>query len=290
MCLQAWTAWITLDPVHEFHLHFHLGQNFEISIQPAEAIRAYEHAVKIAHSCSEQRWKQSTDPEIVAIYLGNLYRWRTTSYSPQLNFHSYYNNIICCSLGMRLALVACSTLWTLVFIHSHFSQEHKAEGILKTVLASLQKKCGENGAEVAQALQGLGLAYDKLQLYDKSLWVLNFPIMCIPMLLLIDWDLVVFFPSRHCYERAIAVEKIINPVAPDTAGLNIDIGCLFMSKGDYRKSITYFEKAIAEYMRNRPPGYANSGVICSVLFFFFWYGYLHDSVSWKSTCLWLVAP
>ena len=79
----------------------------------------------------------------------------------------------------------------------------------------------------------------------------------------------VFFPSRHCYERAIAVEKIINPVAPDTAGLNIDIGCLFMSKGDYRKSITYFEKAIAEYMRNRPPGYANSGVICSVLFFFF---------------------
>ena len=84
-------------------------------------------------------------------------------------FHSYYNNIICCSLGMRLALVACSTLWTLVFIHSHFSQEHKAEGILKTVLASLQEKCGENSAEVAYALQGLGLAYDKLQLYDESL-------------------------------------------------------------------------------------------------------------------------
>ena len=85
MCLQPWTAWITLDPVHEFHLYACLGQNYEISIQPAKAIRAYEHAVEIAHSCSEQRWKQSTDPEIVAIYLGNLYRWRTTSYSPQLN-------------------------------------------------------------------------------------------------------------------------------------------------------------------------------------------------------------
>ena len=54
-------------------------------------------------------------------------------------------------------------------IHSNLCQGHKAEGILKTMLASLQEKCGENSAEVACALQGLGLAYDKLKLYDKSL-------------------------------------------------------------------------------------------------------------------------
>ena len=75
-----------------------------------------------------------------------------------------------------------------------------------------------------------------------------------------------YLPSRHCYERAISIQKIINPVAPDTAGLNIDIGCLLMRKGDYRKSIAYFEKGIAEYMQNRPPGYVNSEVIYSSCF------------------------
>lgn len=70
-----------------------------------------------------------------------------------------------------------------------------------------------------------------------------------------------FLPFRHCYERAIAIEKIVNPVAPRTAGLKIDIGCLLMRKGDYRKAIAYFEKAIAEYMQNRPPDYVNSEVM-----------------------------
>jgi len=72
--LQAWTFWITLDPVHEFHLYSWLGCNCKISGQVAEAIRAFEHAAEISHSCSEQRWKQSTKPEAVEIDLGILYR------------------------------------------------------------------------------------------------------------------------------------------------------------------------------------------------------------------------
>lgn len=94
-------------------------------------------------------------------------------------------------------------------------------------------------------------------------------------------------PFRHCYERAIAIEKIINPVASATGGLNIDIGCLLMRKGDYRESLAYFEKAIAEYMQNRPPGYANSEVICSVLCFL-GVDICIDSVLQKSTLSWLV--
>ena len=90
-CLQAWTFWITLDPVHEFHLYFCLGRNHEINGEAAEAIRAFEHAVEIEHSCSEQRWKQSTEPEVVQIHLGILYRWRTTSCIHIYTFHSYYN-------------------------------------------------------------------------------------------------------------------------------------------------------------------------------------------------------
>ena len=64
-------------------------------------------------------------------------------------------------------------------------------------------------------------------------------------------------PFRHCYERAIAIQQMINPVAPDTVGLKIDIGCLLMRKGDYRKSIAYFEEAIAEYMQNWSLDYVN---------------------------------
>lgn len=63
--------------------------------------------------------------------------------------------------------VAFHGAWS--FIHSSRGQAYRAEGILKTVLASLQEKCDENSAEFAHALQGLGLAYDKLRLYDKSL-------------------------------------------------------------------------------------------------------------------------
>ena len=77
----------------------------------------------------------------------------------------------------------------------------------------------------------------------------------------VHWSLVLLLP-RHCYERAIAIEKMINPVAPRTGGLQIDIGCLLMRKGDYRLSIAFFEKAIAEYMQNMPPAYVNSEVIC----------------------------
>ena len=161
------------------------------------------------------------------------------------------------------------------FIHSHRSQEHKAEGIMKTVLASLQEKCGENSVQVARALQGLGLAYDKLKLYDKSLWVLIFII-----LWCVHWHLVLYLPSRHCYERAITI--ISNPAAPDAAGLKTDIGCLFMHKGDYRQSIAYFEESIAEYMQNMPPGYANSAVICRVLCLH-WLSFMKEHP-------WLVAP
>ena len=63
--------------------------------------------------------------------------------------------------------------------------------------------------------------------------------------------------SRCCYERAVAIKNIINPVAPKTAGLNIDIGCVLVLKGDYRKSITYFEKALSAF-QNMP---LNSEVI-----------------------------
>ena len=76
-----------------------------------------------------------------------------------------------------------------------------------------------------------------------------------------------YLPSRHCYERALSIQEIINPVAPDTAGLKIDIGCLLMRKGDWRQSIAYFEESIAEYMQNSPSGYVNSEVIYSVLCF-----------------------
>ena len=70
---------------------------------------------------------------------------------------------------------------------------------------------------------------------------------------------------RHCYERAITIKKIINPAAPSTAGLNIDIGCLFMRKGDFRQSIAYFEKAIADFRSMPgPSAYANSEVIYNV--------------------------
>ena len=75
--------------------------------------------------------------------------------------HSCYIYIVTSST------IAFHGAWS--FIHSSRGQACRAEGILKTVLASLQEKCGENSAEVAHALQGLGLAYDKLRLYDKSL-------------------------------------------------------------------------------------------------------------------------
>ena len=80
---------------------------------------------------------------------------------------------------------------------------------------------------------------------------------------------------RHCYERAIAIKRTINPVAPDTACLKGDIGCLFMSKGDYRQSIVYFEKAIADL--EGMPDSPKSEVICRICVFtynFFPQGYL----------------
>ena len=62
-------------------------------------------------------------------------------------------------------LVACSTL-----IHMCSSQGNadKAETILRALLTSLRVKCGENSAEFAAALQGLGYAYQKMQLYEES--------------------------------------------------------------------------------------------------------------------------
>jgi len=70
-------------------------------------------------------------------------------------------------------------------------------------------------------------------------------------------------PFRFCYERAIAIENLINPDIPRTACLNIDVGCLLMSKGDDRQCITYFERAISE-LRNMP---LNSEVFCSVVMY-----------------------
>jgi len=60
--------------VQEFYLYSCLGRNYKISGQPVEAERAYEHAVEVSHNCPEQQWRQSTDPETVEVYLGNLYR------------------------------------------------------------------------------------------------------------------------------------------------------------------------------------------------------------------------
>ena len=73
-CLQEWTLRITLEPVQQFYLYSCLGRSYNISGQSAEAVEAFEHAVEISHSCSNQTWKQSTEPETATINLGILYR------------------------------------------------------------------------------------------------------------------------------------------------------------------------------------------------------------------------